>query len=106
MLPMIGYCSKITLMPNNILVPIIVLACLAGAYGVNNNPIDIVTMTVFGVLGYLMHKFDFPHAPLVLAFVLGPIMETALRQSLIMSSGDFLIFFEQSSCGGRSCPPF
>src|SRR5690349_11539654 len=83
MLPMIGVLAKITLIPNNILVPIIVLACLAGAYGVNNNPVDIITMTGFGILGYLMTKFGFPHAPMVLAFVLGPIMETALRQSLI-----------------------
>jgi len=93
MLPMIGLLSKITLIPTGILVPIIVLACLAGAYGVNNNPTDIVTMTMFGILGYLMTKFRFPHAPMVLAFVLGPIMETSLRQSLIMSSGDFLIFW-------------
>ena len=99
MLPMIGLLSKITLIPSNVLVPIIVLACLAGAYGVNNNPADIITMTVFGVLGYLMSKFGFPHAPLVLAFVLGPIMETALRQSLIMSSGNFLIFWSSPVAG-------
>ncbi|HZT27864.1 MAG TPA: tripartite tricarboxylate transporter substrate-binding protein [Pseudolabrys sp.] len=93
MLPMIGVLSKITLIPPGILVPIIVLACLAGAYGVNNNPVDIITMTGFGMLGYLMTKFGFPHAPMILAFVLGPIMETSLRQSLIMSGGDFLIFW-------------
>lgn len=93
MLPLIGVLSKITLIPNRILLPIIVLACLAGAYGVNNNPIDIVVMTAFGILGYLMTKFRYPHAPLVLAFVLGPIMETSLRQSLIMSDGSFVIFW-------------
>jgi tripartite-type tricarboxylate transporter receptor subunit TctC len=99
MLPMIGLLSKITLIPSNVLVPIIVLACLAGAYGVNNNPTDIITMTAFGVLGYLMTKFGFPHAPLVLAFVLGPIMETALRQSLIMAGGNFLIFWSSPVAG-------
>ena len=99
MLPMIGLLSKITLIPSNVLIPIIVLACLAGAYGVNNNPTDIITMTAFGVLGYLMTKFGFPHAPLVLAFVLGPIMETALRQSLIMSDGNFLIFWSSPVAG-------
>jgi tripartite-type tricarboxylate transporter receptor subunit TctC len=93
MLPLIGFLSKITLIPDNIVVAIIVLACLAGAYGVNNNPMDIVTMTAFGVLGYLMAKFGFPAAPMVLAFVLGPIMETSLRQSLIMSRADFLVFW-------------
>lgn len=99
MLPVIGFLSRITQIPSNILVAIIVLACLAGAYGVNNNPIDIITMTLFGVLGYLMTKFGFPHAPMVLAFVLGPIMETSLRQSLIMSGGDFLIFWETPVAG-------
>jgi putative tricarboxylic transport membrane protein len=99
MLPLIGYLSKITLVPNSILVPIIVLACLAGAYGVNNNPTDIASMTAFGVLGYLMRKFDFPLPPLVLAFVIGPIMETALRQSLIMSGGNFAIFVSRPVSG-------
>jgi putative tricarboxylic transport membrane protein len=99
MLPLIGYLSKITLVPNSILVPIIVLACLAGAYGVNNNPADIASMTVFGLLGYLMRKFDFPLPPLVLAFVIGPIMETALRQSLIMSGGHFTIFVNRPVAG-------
>src|SRR5215813_5462829 len=93
MLPLIGFLSKITLIPDNIVVAVIVLACLPGAYGVNNNPMDIVTMTAFGVLGYLMAKSGFPAAPMVLAFVLGPIMETSLRQSLIMSRGDFLVFW-------------
>jgi putative tricarboxylic transport membrane protein len=95
MLPLIGFLAKITLIPDNIVVGVIVLACLAGAYGVNNNPMDIVTMTAFGVLGYLMAKFGFPAAPMVLAFVLGPIMETSLRQSLIMSRGDFLVFWSR-----------
>jgi putative tricarboxylic transport membrane protein len=99
MLPLIGFLSKITLIPNNLLVPIIVLACLAGAYGVNNNPVDIITMTLFGLLGYLMMKFGFPAAPMVLAFVLGPIMETALRQSLIMSGGSFLVFWQSPVAG-------
>ncbi len=63
------------------------------------NAVDILTMTVFGLVGYVMRKFDFPPAPLVLAFVIGPIMETALRQSLIMSSGDFMIFFERKISG-------
>jgi hypothetical protein len=99
MLPLIGQLAKITLVPNSIVVPVIVLVCLAGAYGVNNNATDITTMTAFGLLGYLMRKFDFPPAPLVLAFVIGPIMETALRQSLIMSKGTFAIFFERPISG-------
>jgi putative tricarboxylic transport membrane protein len=99
MLPLIGHLAKITLVPNSILVPIIVLACLAGAYGVNNNASDIACMTAFGVLGYLMRKFDFPLPPMVLAFVIGPIMETALRQSLIMSGGNFSVFVTRPVSG-------
>jgi putative tricarboxylic transport membrane protein len=99
MLPLIGQLAKITRLPTSILVPIIVLACLAGAYGVNNNAVDIIAMTAFGVLGFVMRKFDFPVAPLVLAFVIGPIMETALRQSLIMSKGDFMIFLDRPLSG-------
>ena len=99
MLPLIGFLAKITLIPTKVVVPIVVLACLAGAYGVNNNPMDIVTMTAFGLLGYLMTKFGFPIAPMVLAFVLGPIMETALRQSLIMSRADFFIFWTRPVSG-------
>lgn len=99
MFPLLGQIAKITAAPNSIIVPIIVLACLAGAYGVNNNATDIVTMTGFGLLGYLMRKFDFPPAPMVLAFVIGPIMETALRQSLIMSKGDFTIFVDSRISG-------
>lgn len=97
--PLLGHLSKITLVPKGILVPIIVLACLAGAYSVNNNPADIAAMAGFGVLGYLMRKLDFPVPPMVLAFVIGPIMETALRQSLIMSGGNFAIFVSRPVAG-------
>lgn len=99
MIPLLGVMARITMIPNNVVVGIIVLVCLAGAYGVNNNPVDIITMTAFGVLGYLMNKFGFPPAPMVLAFVLGPIMETALRQSLIMSRADLTIFWTRPVSG-------
>lgn len=56
-------------------------------------------MAGFGVLGYLMRKLDFPVPPMVLAFVIGPIMETALRQSLIMSGGNFAIFVSRPVAG-------
>ena len=74
------------------LVPVIVLACTIGAYGVNNNPFDIFVMLGFGLFGYLADKAGYSTAPLVLAFVLGPMMETSLRQSLILSQGAFGIF--------------
>ena len=91
-LPLIGLFVKVAHMPARYLVPVIVLACTIGAYGVNNNPFDIFVMLGFGLFGYLADKAGYSTAPLVLAFVLGPMMETSLRQSLILSQGAFGIF--------------
>ena len=60
---------------------------------------DVVLMLVFGVVGYLMRKLDYPMAPAVLAIVLGPLAEPALRQSLLISSGSFSIFFTRPFAG-------
>ena len=94
-LPLIGLFAKVARMPPSYLIPVIVLACVIGAYGVNNNPVDIFTMLGFGIFGYFAEKFGYSLAPLVLAFVLGPLMETSLRQSLILSQGSFGIFIER-----------
>ncbi|OGA51267.1 MAG: transporter [Betaproteobacteria bacterium RIFCSPLOWO2_12_FULL_62_13] len=94
-LPLIGLFVKVARMPTSYLIPVITLACIVGAYGVNNNPVDIFVMLGFGIFGYLADKFGYSLAPLVLAFVLGPLMETSLRQSLILSQGSFTIFVER-----------
>ena len=67
--------------------------CAIGAYAVHNSMIDIWYMLIFGVVGYVFKKLDYPLAPLVLALVLGDLAENALRQSLIMSQGSLAIFF-------------
>src|SRR4030043_676271 len=92
-LPLIGMWVQILKIPYKILFPLILLFCLIGVYSVNNVVFDIYIMLIFGIMGYLMKKFDYEGAPLVLAFVLGPLMENNLRKSLIMSQGDFSIFF-------------
>jgi putative tricarboxylic transport membrane protein len=92
-LPLIGIWVQILKVPYKILFPLILLFCLIGVYSVNNMVFDIYVMLVFGIVGYLMKKFDYEGAPLVLAFVLGPMMENNLRKSLITSQGDFSIFF-------------
>jgi putative tricarboxylic transport membrane protein len=97
--PLIGLFTRIARIPAPILGSLIVLVCLAGTYSVNNNPIDILVMVAFGVAGYLMTKFAYDPAPLVLGFVLGPMVEIALRQSLILSQGSFLIFFSRPIAG-------
>jgi putative tricarboxylic transport membrane protein len=71
---------------------VMLLFCLIGAYAVNNSTVDVAIMLFFGVVGYLMRKFEYEPAPFIMAFVLSPIMEMALRRSLIVSSGDFMIF--------------
>jgi putative tricarboxylic transport membrane protein len=79
-------------LPSAILLPLIVYVCAIGAYAVHNSTVDIWYMLIFGVVGYLFKKLDYPIAPMVLALVLGDMAESALRQSLIMSQGSPLIF--------------
>jgi putative tricarboxylic transport membrane protein len=92
-LPLIGMWVQLLKVPYAILFPIIILFCLIGSYSINNSTTDVAIMLVFGVIGYLMKKVSLEAAPMVLAFVLGPMMETALRQALIKSRGSFSIFF-------------
>lgn len=99
-LPLIGMWVKVLKIPYSILFPLIMLFCLIGAYSVNNSSGDVFIMIVFGVAGYLMRKFGYEGAPLVLAIVLGPMLEEALRQSLIISRGEFTIMFTRSISAG------
>jgi putative tricarboxylic transport membrane protein len=85
--------AAILRLPFAILMPLIVYVCAIGAYAVNNSTMDIWYMLIFGLVGYLFKKLDYPIAPMVLALVLGDMAESALRQSLIMSQGSPLIFF-------------
>ncbi len=94
-LPLIGMWVKILRIPYKILFPLIVLFCLIGAYSVNLRVIDIVVMLAFGGLGYVMKKYEYDGGPLILAFILGPILETALRQSLIISHGTLDVFVQR-----------
>ncbi len=79
--------------PKPILYTIILSFCVIGAYSIHNSVFDVGLTLLFGILGYLFKKLDFPMAPLILTVILGPLMERAMRQSLEMSRGDFSIFF-------------
>ena len=92
-LPLIPLWVQILRVPYMILYPLILLFCLIGAYSLNNNVGDVIIMGIFGVVGFLMKKFQFEPAPLVLALVLGPMLEDNLRQSLLISGGSFAPFF-------------
>ena len=80
-------------MPFTLLAPIIFVLCLVGGYAPTQDMHDVWLMLLFGIVGYLMRKLDYPLAPAVLAIVLGPLAEPALRQSLLINNGDFSIFF-------------
>jgi putative tricarboxylic transport membrane protein len=91
-LPLIGMWVRLLKVPYSILFPFIFLFCLIGAYTVGSNIYDVYIMILFGILGYVMKKYDYEPAPLVLAFILGPMFENAFRQSLIISGGNPSIF--------------
>ena len=91
-LPLIGLWVKILKIPYRFLFPLILLFCIVGAFSLNNNTDEVIMMLLFGVVGYFLLKFKYPLAPALLALVLGPMLEKALRQSLAMSVGSGWIF--------------
>jgi putative tricarboxylic transport membrane protein len=86
---------KVLTLPFTILAPIIYILCVVGGYAPTQTMHDVWLMFLFGVVGYLMRKLNYPVAPAVLAIVLGPLAERSLRQSLIASQGDAAVFFER-----------
>ncbi len=91
-LPLIPLWVKVLRIPYTLLSIIILVFCFLGTYSLNNNLYDVIVMFVFGVFGYLIDKYGYEPAPLILAFVLGPLLEVRFRQSMIVSDGDFMIF--------------
>ncbi len=92
-LPLVGFWASLLRVPYKILMPLIVTISAVGVFTTDNNIFDMWVMFVFGIIGYLMRKLKFPAAPVVLALVLGPMVERTLRQSLTISHGDLSIFF-------------
>ncbi len=90
-------------LPFTILAPIIYILlyilCVVGGYAPTQDMHDVWLMLIFGVVGYLMRKLDYPMAPAVLAIVLGPLAEASMRQSLIISNGSFAVFFTRPVSG-------
>ena len=91
-LPFVPLFANILRIPKKILLPLVILFCITGMYTVNNSVFDIWMMLLFGALGFLMRKWAYEGAPLLLALVLGPKLEIAFRQSLMISHGNFGIF--------------
>lgn len=91
--------AAILRIPFSIIAPVILVLCAIGAYTVHNNTFDVVMMMVFGVVGYVMKKCNYPMAPLVLAIVLGDKAEEAFRQALLGSQGSLGVFFSNGLVG-------
>jgi putative tricarboxylic transport membrane protein len=92
-LPLVPLFAQILRVPNYVLYPVILGVSIVGVYSVDQRLFDVWLVAAFGLLGYAMRKLDYPSAPLVLGLVLGDLMERALRQSLMMSSGDVSILY-------------
>ena len=94
-LPLVGIWVKLLSVPYRLLYPAILLFCLIGVYSTNNNTAQMVLTAVFTLLGYILLRFGCEPAPLVLGFVLGPVMEENLRRALVFSRGDPMIFIDR-----------
>lgn len=97
-LPMAGFWAQLTRVPNKMMFPIIIVVSMLGIYSLNNNITDVLFMFIFGFLGYFMKKSDFPIAPIILTFVLGDTLESALVQSMTIFRGNAMLFFERPIC--------
>jgi len=92
-LPLVGLFARVLLVPKWVLMPAVGLLSVVGVYAVNNNPFDLFLMALFGLIGYFMRKLDFPLAPVILALILGWLLEDNLRKALIYSDGDWTTLF-------------
>ncbi|GGB37037.1 tripartite tricarboxylate transporter permease [Virgibacillus dakarensis] len=91
-LPLIPYISRILLVPRQLLISLVIVFCIIGVYAISFSTFDLYLLLAFGILGYVMRLIQFPAAPLLLAFILGGMMEQAFRQSLTISNGSLSIF--------------
>jgi putative tricarboxylic transport membrane protein len=94
-LPLVGVFVSLLRIPYAYLYPIILICCFVGVYTVNHSVIDVWIMVAAGAAGYILRKLAFDVAPVVLGFILSPMLEMAFRQSLAMSGGEYTIFFER-----------
>ena len=97
-LPLINLWVRIVRIPYVFLFPLILLFCLIGAFSLDFSMSSVYFMCIFGVIGYIMKKFEYEPTPLIMGFILGPLMEKSLRQALIISRGRFASFLDKPIC--------
>jgi putative tricarboxylic transport membrane protein len=94
-LPLVGIFVNVLRIPYAYLYPLVIMFCVIGVYEVSHSIVDVWIMLIMGVVGYGLRKFGLDPAPLVLGLVIAPTFEMSLRQSLIMSNGNWTIFFQR-----------
>jgi len=99
-LPLVGVWVSLLRVPYRLLYPSIIVFCYIGVYSINNSPTDVVIAAIFGLVGYWLSKHEFEPAPMVLAFVLGPLMEENLRRAMLIARGDATVFFTRPISAG------
>lgn len=92
-LPLISLWVRLLMVPYGMLFPAILMFCCIGVYSLNNTPVDVALTAGFGLLGYVFNKIGCQPAPLLLGFILGPMMEESLRRTLLLSRGDPTVLF-------------
>src|SRR5262249_14613031 len=98
-LPLVGVWVSLLRVPYRLLFPSIIVFCCIGIYSINNSPTDVMISALFGVVGYWLIKHDFEAAPMLLGFVLGPLMEENLGRAMLIARGDAPVFFPRRISG-------
>ncbi len=98
-LPLVGLWVTLLRVPYRLLFPSIIVFCCIGIYSINNSPTDVMISAMYGVVGYWLIKHDFEAAPMLLGFVLGPLMEENLRRAMLIARGDATVFFTRPISG-------
>jgi TctA family transporter len=91
-LPMVGIWVKMLMVPYRLLSIAILFFCCIGVYSLNNSADEVLLIALFGFVGYVFHKLDCEAAPMLLGFILGPMMETYMRRAMLLSRGDATVF--------------
>jgi putative tricarboxylic transport membrane protein len=94
-LPLVGIWARIIMIPYHYLAPLVLVFCFIGTFSIRNSLFDVWVAILFGLIGYLMHKLKYPTAPLILAMILGPMLEQSARQSFAISGGSVYIFISR-----------
>ena len=93
--PLIGVWTRILAIPYKLLYPAILVFICVGVFSIRNNLVDVWLVIGFGMMGYILRTLNFPAAPLLLGFVLGPMMENYFRRAMILSQGDLMVFLQR-----------